>query len=45
VITGSSDEQSWDDQVDLCPDALYIQISNQEPEDLFQILKGKVANA
>ena len=45
VQIGSSGELLWNDQVDLCPDSLYLQITNQEPEDLFPSLKRKVANA
>lgn len=45
VKIGSSGELLWNDQVDLCPDSLYLQITNQEPEDLFPSLKRKVANA
>jgi len=32
VKIGSSGELSWNDQVDICPDSLYLQITNQEPE-------------
>jgi len=39
VKIGSSGELLWNDQVDLCPDSLYLQITNQEPEDLFPSLK------
>ena len=42
VKIGSSGELLWNDQVDLCPDSLYLQITNQEPEDLFPSLKRKV---
>lgn len=45
VKIGSSGELLWNDQVDLCPDSLYLQITNQEPEDLFQSLKRKVPHA
>jgi hypothetical protein len=45
VKIGSSGELVWNDQVDLCPDSLYLQITNQEPEDLFPSLKQKVAHA
>ncbi len=45
VKIGSSGELSWSDQIDLCPDSLYLKITNQEPEDLFPALKRKVAYA
>ena len=45
VKIGSSGELLWNDQVDLCPDSLYLQITNQEPEDIFPSLKRKVVYA
>jgi hypothetical protein len=45
VKIGSSGELLWSDQVDICPDSLYLKITNQEPEDLFPILRRKVAYA
>jgi hypothetical protein len=45
VKIGSSGELVWNDQVDLCPDSLYLKITNQEPEDLFPGLKQKTAYA
>ncbi|MBU4208233.1 MAG: DUF2442 domain-containing protein [Proteobacteria bacterium] len=45
VKIGLSGELLWNDQVDLCPDSLYLQITNKEPEDLFPSLKRKVAYA
>ena len=45
VKIGSSGELSWNDQVDICPDSLYLQITNQEPEDIFPGLKRKAAYA
>ena len=45
VKIGSSGELVWNDQVDLCPDSLYLKITNQEPEDLFPGLTQKTAYA
>jgi hypothetical protein len=45
VNIGSSGELFWSDQIDLCPDSLYLQITNQEPEDLFPNLRRKVMYA
>ena len=45
VKIGSSGELLWSDQVDLCPDSLYLKITKQEPEDLFPSLRQKVAYA
>jgi hypothetical protein len=30
---------SWDDEIDLCPDALYLMLTHKSPEDLFPNLK------
>ena len=35
VKIGSSGELTWSDQVDLCPDSLYLEITHQKPEELF----------
>ena len=35
----------WSDDVDLCADALYLEVTGQRPEDLFPRLKGEVAHA
>jgi hypothetical protein len=45
VKIGSSGELLWNDQVDLCPDSLYLKITNQKPEDLFPGLKQRAAYA
>ena len=45
VRIGTSGELIWSDQIDLCPDSLYMQITNQKPEELFPSLKPKVAYA
>lgn len=35
VKIGSSGELIWSDQVDLCPDSLYLKITQKKPEELF----------
>jgi hypothetical protein len=45
VKIGSSGELLWNDQVDLCPDSLYLKLTNQKPEDLFPSLKQRAAYA
>lgn len=45
VTIGSSGELSWSDQIDLCPDSLYLQITHQAPEDIFPTLKRKLVYA
>jgi hypothetical protein len=45
VKIGSSGELVWGDQVDLCPDSLYLKITHQKPENLFPKLEAKVEYA
>lgn len=35
VVIGSAGELRWSDEVDLCGDALYLQLTGRQPEDLF----------
>ena len=39
VRTGSFGELIWGDQIDLCPDALYLRATGKKPEDLFPSLR------
>jgi hypothetical protein len=39
VRIGPSGELAWGDQVDLCPDALYLKVTGKKPEDLFPVLR------
>ena len=45
VKIGTSGKLLWGDLIDLCPDSLYLQITNQKPEELFPALKQKVEYA
>ena len=45
VRIGASGELIWDDQVDLCPDALYLKVTGKRPEDLFPALRREPAHA
>ena len=45
VKIGSSGELVWNNLIDLCPDSLYLKITNQNPEDLFPGLKHKAMYA
>ena len=45
VKIGSSGELVWNDQVDLCPDSLYLKLTKQKPEDIFPSLKQRAAYA
>lgn len=43
VRIGESGELVWNDQIDLCPDALYLQATHQRAEDVFPALKHEPA--
>jgi hypothetical protein len=43
-VTASGDLE-WDDQIDLCADALYLKVTGQKPEDLFPALRGENTHA
>ena len=45
VRIGSSGELVWGDQVDLCPDALYLKVTGKKPEDVFPALRHEPAHA
>ena len=45
VIIGDSGELVWSDQVDLCPDSLYLQVTDKKAEDVFPGLNKECANA
>ncbi len=38
VHIGDSGELRWGDSLDLCPDALYLRLTSQSPEQLFPAL-------
>ncbi len=38
VHIGPSGEIAWNDQIDLCPDAMYLKIAGKKPEELFPAL-------
>ena len=42
VRIGSSGELVWDEQVDLCPDALYLKVTGKKPEDIFPALRDQL---
>lgn len=42
---GASGELEWGDQIDLCPDALYLQATGKKPEDIFPNLKQEPVHA
>ena len=45
VSIGSGGEIRWDDTIDLCPHALYMQLTGKSPEDIFPNLRKAAANA
>jgi hypothetical protein len=45
VRIGSSGELVWGDQIDLCPDALYLKVTGKKPEDIFPALRGQPPHA
>jgi hypothetical protein len=45
VSIGSSGEIRWNDQIDLCPDSIYMRISGKSPEEVFPNLSGATTNA
>jgi hypothetical protein len=45
VRIGTSGEIRWNDQIDICPDAIYLQITGKTPEEVFPALRGVSANA
>ena len=36
---------TWSDQIDMCPDALYLQISGKTPEEVFPKLRAAKIDA
>ena len=45
VSVGSSGELTWRDEIDLCPDALYLKVTGKRPEDIFPALRHEPSNA
>ena len=45
VRIGDSGELLWGNQIDLCPDALYLKVTGKAPEDLFPTLRRRPAHA
>jgi len=43
VSIGASGEIKWSDEVDLCPDSLYLEITGKSPEEVFpNLMKAQV---
>ena len=45
VHIGPGGAIAWDDEIDLCPDTLYMEISGKRPEEVFPNLKTERVDA
>lgn len=45
VHVGPNGDVRWSDDIDLCPDALYLKIVGKSPEELFPQLRPESVNA
>ena len=45
VRIGSCGELVWNEQLDLCPDALYLTVTGKKPEDIFPGLRPEHSHA
>ncbi|PZD73361.1 hypothetical protein C1752_02177 [Acaryochloris thomasi RCC1774] len=45
VHIGEQREIAWSDQIDLCPDALYLRLTGRSPEEIFPSLRETSVNA
>ena len=45
VHIGKSGAIAWSDDIDLCPDALYLRLTGKRPEEVFPKLKAAEVNA
>ena len=45
VHIGSHREIKWDDEIELCPDSLYLKLTGKTPEELFPKLRHEQPHA
>ena len=45
VKIGDTGELVWSDQIDLCPDSLYLRVTGKHPEEIFPNLKREMTHA
>ena len=45
VHIGEHGEIIWNDEIDLCPDALYLKLTGKRPEEVFPNLREMSVNA
>ena len=45
VQIGPLGELAWSDEIDLCPDVLYLEVMGKQPEEIFPALKSDTIHA
>lgn len=45
VYIRTSGQISWSDELDICPDSMYLELTGKKPEDIFTSLKRERAIA
>ena len=45
VKISESGELYWDDRIDLCPDSIYMKITDKSPKELFPSLNEEIVDA
>ena len=45
VHIGPGHAIAWSDEIDLCPDALYLRLTGKKPEDIWPRLRNRIASA
>jgi uncharacterized protein DUF2442 len=45
VYIGSSGQIAWSDEIDICPDSIYMKLTGKSPEELFTNLRKEKVNA
>lgn len=45
VRIGTDGELVWGEQIDLCPDSLYLRVTGKTPEDIFPALRHEHSHA
>ena len=45
VYIGKSGQIAWTDEIDICPDTIYMTVTGKTPEQLFPNLKTELLNA
>ena len=45
VHIGPGREIQWSDEIELCPDAVYMRLTGKTPEEMFPELQGEITHA